>query len=206
MKTTSTLIRTSMLAAPLAMAAGMASAGGMAEPVIAPAPAPAPVMAPAPVRMGSDWTGFYAGGQIGYGQLDSDALADDTDGLTYGVHAGYLYDLGTIVLGAELDVDGTEIEDDAADIALDSVARAKLRVGYDAGVWMPYLTAGVARATTSGALDETDDGSFAGLGLDYQVSNNIRVGGEVLQHQFDDFGGAADIDATTASARVSFSF
>lgn len=206
MKMTSTLIRTSMLAAPLAMAAGMASAGGLAEPVIAPAPAPAPIPAPAPVRMGSDWTGFYAGGQIGYGQLDSDALADDTEGLTYGAHAGYLYDLGNVVLGAELDINGTEIEDSDADIALDTVTRAKLRVGYDAGQFLPYITGGVAQARTSGTLDETDTGAFGGIGLDYQVSDTIRVGGEVLQHQFEDFGDTADIDATTASARVSFRF
>lgn len=204
MKTTLRTIRTSMIAAPLALAAGMASAGGLAEPVMTPAPAPVP--APAPIMTGSDWTGFYAGGQLGYGELDSDALGDDTNGLTYGAHAGYLYDLGSIVLGAELDIDGTEIEDEDADIALDSVARAKLRVGYDAGNFMPYLTGGIAQASTSGALDESDTGTFGGIGLTYQATESIRVGAEVLQHQFDDFADVADIDATTASARVSFSF
>ena len=78
MKNTFKIARTSMLAAPLAVVAGMVSAGGMSEPVAAPAPAPVPV-APAPVMMGNDWTGFYAGGQLGYGQLDSSSITDSDD-------------------------------------------------------------------------------------------------------------------------------
>jgi outer membrane immunogenic protein len=35
----------------------------------------------------------------------------------------------------------------------------------------------------------------------------IRIGGEVLQHEFDDFGGSGlNIDATTAALRVSLDF
>jgi hypothetical protein len=158
----------------------------------------------------NDWTGFYVGGQLGYGKVTADALDDDATGATYGVHAGYLYDLGSIVLGGELDYDATSIEGtvSAADIAVDSVARAKLRVGYDAGDWMPYLTVGGARAMTSGAVDGEGDGTFAGLGLDYRLSDSLRVGAEVLQHQFDDFNDTdgLDLDATTAALRVSFQF
>lgn len=206
MKTTFKIVRTSMLAAPLIAAAGIASAGGLTEPVTAPAPIPvAPT--PVPVAPISDWTGFYAGGQLGYGQLDSDALTEDPDGLLYGAHAGYLYDFGSWVIGGELDIDGTEIEDETADVALDTVARAKLRVGYDAGNWLPYVTGGIAQATTSGSLDADDTGSFGGVGLEYRVSDSMRVGGEILQHQFDDFDDTGiDIDATTATARVSFQF
>lgn len=208
MKTTSKMVRTSMLAAPLAIFAGMASAGGLAEPVPAPVPVPAP--APAPVFTGSDWTGFYAGGQLGYGQLDSDALTEDPDGLLFGAHAGYLYDLGSWVIGGELDIDGTDIEDETADVALDTVTRAKLRVGYDAGNWLPYVTGGIAQARTSSgaaAFDTDDTGAFGGLGVEYRLSDSLRVGGEVLQHQFEDYDGTGvDIDATTATARVSFQF
>jgi len=208
MKTRNTLIRTSMLAAPLALAAGVSHAGGLAEPVVTPAPAPAPMVAPAaPARMGGDWTGFYAGGQLGYGQLDADPLTEDPDGLTFGAHAGYLYDFGSWVLGGEFDIDGADIEDDAADVALDAVARAKVRFGYDAGNWLPYVTGGIAQASTSGAVDGEDTGAFGGVGLDYQISDSVRIGGEILQHQFEDFDdNGFDIDATTASARVSFRF
>ena len=209
MKTTFITARTSMLAAPLALAAGVATAGGLAEPVEAPAPAPVPV-APAPVMTGIDWTGFYAGGQIGYGQLDSDAIndSDDPSGAIYGVHAGYNYDFGSLVLGGELDFDGTSIEADDPATEVESVARAKVKLGYDAGVFMPYATAGVARVQTSDALDGETDGSFAGLGLSYLLSDTLIVGGEVLQHQFEDFADndGVDVDATTLSLRASFRF
>lgn len=207
MKSISKAARLSICALPIAFAGSMATAGGLAEPIVAPAPTPmaAPVPVAAPVGA---WTGFYAGGQLGYGQLDSDALSEDPDGAVYGVHAGYLYDLGNFILGAELDIDGTNIESGTPDVTLDSVTRAKLRAGYDAGNLMPYLTIGAAQARTSGDVDGDGTGAFAGLGVEYKVNDSIRVGGEVVQHQFEDFADTdgLDIDATTATARVSFQF
>lgn len=197
----------SILVAPLALAAGMATAGGLAEPVATPAPV---TVAPAPIPMGNDWTGFYAGGQLGFGQLDSDRINDEDDpsGAIYGVHAGYNYDLGNIVLGGEIDFDGTNIEVDDPATDVDSVARLKAKLGYDAGLFMPYVTAGVARLDTSGALDGDTDGAFAGLGLSYMATDTLIVGGEVLQHQFEDVADndGTDIDATTLSLRASFKF
>ncbi len=209
MKMTSKFARTSMLAAPLALAAGMASAGGLSEPVAAPAPAPVAV-APAPVMMGNDWTGFYVGGQLGYGQLDAniDTTPTDPDGALYGVHAGYNYDFGSIVLGGEVDYDLTDISLDTPNSDVDGVLRAKAKLGYDAGAFMPYITAGYAQAQTSDDLDGETDGTFAGLGLSYMMSDSIILGGEVLQHQFEDVADNAgvDVDATTLTLRASFKF
>ncbi len=209
MKTSLKFARTSIWAVPVAMTAGFASAGGIAPAVEAPQPVTV-APAPAPVAMGNDWTGFYAGGQLGYGQLDSASITDSNDpsGAIYGVNAGYNYDLGSIVLGGELDFDLTNIQADAPDTDIDSVARAKAKLGYDAGLFMPYVTAGVARVQTSGALDGETDGSFAGLGLSYMLSDTVIVGGEVLQHQFEDVADNAGVyvDATTLSLRASFKF
>ena len=190
-----------------ALTTGPVLAGGFAEPIATP-PVAAPVIiaTPAPVYS-ADWTGFYAGAQLGYGQLKSDAIAEEPQDLLYGVHAGYLYDLGNIVVGAEIDYDMTEIGFAAPAVDLDSVARFKLRAGYDAGAFQPYLTAGVAQASVSGALDGNSDGEFAGLGLDYQLSDSFRVGGEVLAHQFDNLvDSGVDVKATTFTLRASYSF
>ncbi|MDR9483273.1 MAG: hypothetical protein RI538_10920 [Salibaculum sp.] len=82
-----------------------------------------------------------------------------------------------------------------------------MRAGYDAGTWLPYLTAGAAQMTFSGLIDDSDTGSFYGVSVDYRVGNDIRVGAEVLDHQFDDFASSGfDFDVTTVAARVSFEF
>lgn len=192
----------------LALSLGLSApafAGGLTEPVLAP-PVAAPVIIAAPTRRSADWTGFYAGAQLGYGQLTADGI-EDADGVTYGVHAGYLYDLGNVVLGGELDYDMTEIGFVAPAVDLNSVARLKLRVGYDAGRFLPYVVAGAARADVSGALDGTSDGAFAGVGVDYQLSDSFRVGGEVLAHQFDDLvSSGINAEATTISLRASYNF
>lgn len=193
----------------LAIAAGGASAGNLSEPVITPAPAPMP--APMPVSTGGEWTGFYAGGSLGFADVGDDAatFADDMDGLTYGAHAGYDYDFGSYVLGGELEISGFDVQDSNTATSVDSVTRLKVRAGYDAGLFLPYVTAGVAQLNTSGApLGDVDDtGSFYGLGMDYMMTDSIRVGGEVLQHEFDDYAGSGiNADALTAGVRVSFRF
>lgn len=198
------------LIAPLGLALAVASpalAGGLNDP--APMPAPAPVPAPAPMPVSADWTGFYAGGSLGYADVTgSTTLGDDVNGLTFGAHAGYDYDFGSIVLGGELDLSGADITDDVSGLEVDSVARLKLRAGYDAGDFLPYFTAGAAHLTTSGAIDDSDTGYFYGIGGDYRVGGgNMRIGAELLQHRFEDYAGSGiDVDATSLGARVSFEF
>jgi len=190
--------------ATLTLAASVATAGNIDAPVIAPAPAPIAVAPVAPV--GNDWTGFYAGGSLGYAEADeTDPANFDADGATYGVHAGYDYDFGSFVMGGELEISGFDLSNGGVDV--DSVARAKVRAGYDAGAFLPYVTVGAAQLNTGGALDGDDSGSFYGVGLDYMMSDNIRVGGEVLKHEFDNFEQTGlDLEATTAAVRMSFQF
>lgn len=205
MTTTFKFARTALLAAPFAMAAGMTTAGGLAQPVET--VAPTPIIA-APVMASTDWTGFYAGGQLGYADVTGSGTTDDVDGAIYGVHGGYMYDLGSVVLGGEVDYDLSSIDNDNATADLDDILRVKARDGYDAGAFLPYVTGGVVRANTSGP-DLEVEGDFYGLGVAYKYADNILFGGEVLQHKFYEGGPATFTDtlrATTATARVSYQF
>ncbi len=191
------------LAAAVSALAVPALAGGLNEPVFDPAPiAPAP----APMAMGPDWSGFYAGGQLGYGDANAGGGVSG-DGILGGVHAGYRYDFGGFVAGIEADYDAADVNLGGG-VSLDNVARLKLQAGVAAGPALVYATGGVAQAGINlGAGTERDTGWLGGLGVAYPVTSNITVGGEVLRHQFDDFNGSgADISATTATARVSFRF
>lgn len=178
---------------------GAAFAGSVSEPVVE-----SPVIAPAPVAMTGDWTGFYTGLQLGYADIDGDAGLEGDDN-TYGFHAGYDYDFGDFVVGAELDYDEANIDLNGGAGSVDNVARLKFKGGYDLGNTLIYATAGVARADTS-IGDET--GPFAGLGVAYRVTDRYTVGAELLEHRFDDVGGVAgaDVDATTFTVRGSLRF
>ncbi|WP_390914469.1 outer membrane beta-barrel protein [Pseudosulfitobacter sp. SM2401] len=178
-----------------------AYAGSIADPVvetIAPPPA-APVPQP---YTGGEWTGFYGGLQLGNLDVDGTGTADGDD-VSIGVHAGYDYDFGRFVLGGEVDYDFTDV-DLAGAATVDSVARLKLRAGYDLGRTLLYATAGVAQVDTSIG---SETGEFGGLGVAYQINDRFVVGGEVLTHSFDDIGGSGvEADATSINIRSSFRF
>ncbi|MEJ6395057.1 porin family protein [Gymnodinialimonas sp. 2305UL16-5] len=194
----------------LALAPFAANAGG----VVTPAPAPAPVpLPPAPI---SDWTGAYIGGQLEYGDVTADdatgAEAAEGTGALYGIFGGYRYDLGNLVVGAELDLNLADIDLESpagADIgSLDSVHRLGVELGYDAGPALLYGTVGAARASAEiNGVDYDDNGYFYGVGIDYLVTDNVTVGAELLQHEFDDFDGTdLDISATTFGVNAAFRF
>lgn len=190
-----------------------ASAGGFTE---TPAPAPAPV-APAPiVPAGYDWSGVYGGVQLEYGNIDADTTAGadaaEGDGVLYGIFGGYRYDFGTFVVGAELDLNLADIDldDPAGDTigSLDAVHRLGGEVGYDAGPALIYGTAGIAQATaTVGGTEFQDTGYFYGAGVDYLLTDQIILGAEVLQHEFEDLDGSdLDVSATTFGINAAFRF
>jgi outer membrane immunogenic protein len=197
MKTIAALFATAALAAP-AFAGGPITAEP--EPIIA---EPVPYVAP-----GIDWSGPYAGVQLGYADVDSNGGGLDGDGFLGGVHAGYRWDMGSFVAGAELDYDSADIDLGAAGDTLDDVARLKLIAGTEFGRSLVYGTIGAAHASaTVGGADLSDNGYFIGAGVDYAVTDSWTVGGELMQHKFDDFDGSGvDIDATTLKAKVSLRF
>lgn len=158
-----------------------------------------------------DWTGFYVGAQIGRGGVDYSPAAggpvlmsDDFD--TYGIHAGYMYDLGQAVVGGEVDYDMANLDSDGRNTPL---LRLKARIGYDAGNFLPYFTAGVVhlKGDKDDAPRLSDSGSFYGIGAAYKVNDRVTVGGEYLKHDFSDFDASTfDVEVDSFTLRASYNF
>jgi outer membrane immunogenic protein len=147
--------------------AGSASAADLAARPYTKAPMAAPIAV-------YNWTGFYVGGQVGYGWRDDDnvervlatGLPDgwransQPSGVVGGVHAGYNWQAGMFVLGVEGDVEGSDVNGtgfyrlnggapilDRVDSSTDWQASIRGRVGIAANNWLLYGTAGAAFTT-----------------------------------------------------------
>jgi opacity protein-like surface antigen len=152
----------------------------------------------------SDWTGFYAGGQIGYADVGTSAAGVDGSDAIGGIILGYDYDFGSWVLGGGLDYDMSDTDLSGA-ARLEKVMRLKARAGYKINQGLVYAVGGYANAETD-TLGQ-DDGWFVGAGYEHQLSNNLSVAGEVLYHDFKDFNNTGiDVDATTTQIRLAYRF
>lgn len=172
----------------------------------APAPQDTPIAAAVPAApIGPDWTGFYGGAQLGWGDVDTNVPGVGGDDMIGGLTFGYDYDFGDWVVGGGLDYDWADITL-APGVSVDNVFRAKLRAGYKLGNGLIYGTGGYANADTSTLGDE--DGYFVGAGYEHMISNNLSLGGEVLWHEFDGFNTvpSTDVEATTVQVRGTFRF
>lgn len=128
------------------------------------APPLAPYTAPAPV---TDWTGYYVGGNIGYGWADasvsaslaelsgavlSGSASESLDGIVGGGQIGYNYEFGPVIFGLEADIQGSGQSKDTSGSLLgvaytetDQITyfgTARGRVGVAMNEWMPYVTGG----------------------------------------------------------------
>jgi outer membrane immunogenic protein len=186
-------------AAVLGVLASQAMAGG---PVVVVEEDPVAVAAPIP---DFDWTGFYIGlgatsGNIGIGEAEL-----DTSG--FAVQAGYLRDLGTFVVGGELQYSDADIDDTEASI---TSTRAKLLGGYDAGRFLPYVFVGLSDIEISGAGDSVSDTTTNyGLGGRYAfgAEGNFVAGLEYLVEDTDDFDASGtDVDRDEVSLRFDYRF
>lgn len=184
------------------LAASASFAGGYVAPIVETAPVVAPVV---PVQTGPDWSGFYAGLQYGQGnaELSDNLFEGDYD--AYGLHAGYLFDFGQVIAGAELDYNKVDLDDLDGD---GDLWRLRGRVGYDAGRFQPYATLGVARLSTDDAAgDISETGITYGLGAEYLVTDNFSVGAEYSRSDFSDVSvDGIDLDTDLVQVRASYRF
>ncbi|HEY0274615.1 MAG TPA: outer membrane beta-barrel protein [Paenirhodobacter sp.] len=190
-----------MAASALTLVGGAAFAGGYNTPVVeAPAAAPAPVYVPA----NANWTGWYAGAQLGYGKPD-EALR--TDGAFGGVNAGYLRDYGNVVVGGELAYNAANMDQGDAGKVKD-FTDLKLIAGVPYGKWLPYGTVGASyvKADIDGA-SRSDTLPMVGIGVKYQVNDQWAVGSELAYRKGNGFDGTGeDLNMTTLGANVAFRF
>jgi outer membrane immunogenic protein len=189
----------STVAIPVAHAADM-SAPAYKAPLVAPAPAPL-------------WTGFYVGGNVGYGWGHA-SLADvdgsmNPKGINGGFQLGYNWQVNSVVYGLEGDFQGADHRDTLSnsdptipasaslEVKSDWFATIRGRIGYAFGPFMPYVTGGVAFTQTKVTLDasvpgaslnvssdKTTAGYAIGGGVEYAIGRNWSVKAEYLHLGF----------------------
>lgn len=150
----------------------------------------------------TSWSGFYAGVNGGYGwgmtqntpALPGGQVSNNSSGWTIGAQAGYNMDLGGFVLGAEGDLQWTNIgySEPAAGgtftARTDMLGTLRARAGIPIGQVMPYATLGGAFGRGTATLDngvtttQTNNhfGWTAGVGLEAQATSNLSLKAEYL--------------------------
>ncbi len=146
-----------------------------------------PVKAPAYVAPVWNWTGFYIGVNGGYSWAQSEhtalggttGLFNQSGGLIGGT-LGYNWQTGPAVFGIEADLDWARINGSAALCPfgncftdMRSFGTVRGRLGYAAGMWMPYITGGLAVADIRAGQD-----AFGGATTD-QWRTGWTVGGGI---------------------------
>lgn len=159
--------------------------------------------APPPAAAFYDWSGIYIGGHIGYGYAQAD-IADlgtqlrlDSEGFLGGAQAGWNYQMGRVVLGAELDFSFADINSNNVTNTLGNVssntpwiATATTRLGYTWDRFLVYGKVGAAFAQFDFNIDnltasETRVGYTVGAGLEWAVAGNWSAKAE---YNYLDFG------------------
>ncbi|MCX8510090.1 MAG: porin family protein [Rhodobacteraceae bacterium] len=196
-----------LLSAP-AFAGGLTAAVG--EPAVEPSAAPA---------VGGDWTGAWVGLNIGSIKSNAketnpaDAFNESHHGTSYGIAAGYDFDLGNWVVGGALSWNKGKMDVVKADptdptevtVKLDNIKRLSVRAGYDLGPALVYASLGTGRVTLSGNGEKASQNiKSIGLGVDYKLSDSWVVGGQILRDQYKD--GTESLKFTTASINIGMRF
>lgn len=190
-----------MAASALAVVGGAAFAGGYTAPVTE-APVPTPV-APMPAA-NANWDGFYLGAQLGYGDPNGELK---TDGAFGGLHAGYMKDYGSWVLGGELATSAADMK--TGDVGkVKNFTDLKVLAGIPSGKWLTYGTLGASYI--KGDLNGesiSDTVPLVGVGVKYQVNEQWIVGAEADYRKGSSFDGTdGSINLPTIGATASYRF
>ena len=165
-----------------------------------------------------DWTGFYAGAQVGYGWGQSSGTqnangtffpvvpyAIDPAGALAGGHVGFNYQTNALVVGAEADIEASNLNGSTTISAFDqtyvfnvkaeTLASVRGRVGWAQDRLMLYGTGGVAWGyVTTLPLDTLNGwrtGWTAGAGAEYALPRNWSA---KIEYRYTDLGRASSFD------------
>ena len=160
------------------------------------APVAASSYAPTPAF---SWTGFYVGGNTGYGTgsftKDGKAAFGSPSSGLLGLTAGYNYQVGQFVAGIEGDMDKAWLKSTSASTFgdgrgyLTSAGSIRGRVGYAVDRALVYGTGGFAFGNVKGSLANTngfvsqnkvETGYTIGAGIEYAFTNTISAKAEYL--------------------------
>lgn len=202
-------------------------AAGISSLVIAPAVQAADLIVDEPAPVGvvdvsGNWAGAYVGVFAGYGwgtyEDDGPAGPDNAlGGGLLGLAAGYNFAVADgIVAGVVADVAwsdisyGYSVPGTEFDFNVDWVGSLRGKLGFDGGLFLPYLTAGLAVAGTSAFYDggmflvdesQTHVGWTVGAGLEVAVADNVSVD---LAYRYSDYGDVGYAGVTAPPYDASF--
>jgi len=185
------------------LAASAALAGGPVP--VQPAPEPAP---PAPVV--ADWSGFYAGGLGGF-QTGDAILNPGTPGAltflaqptTYGGFAGFNFQDGNLIYGAEVALQTGNARIGGIAVDFDFIADVRARFGYAFEDVMVYAAGGVTyeQVTALGAT-VNPTGFNLGAGLELNVTDDFFIGGEYVYRNVSARWLGTPVDLNTHAVQV----
>ncbi|MEM6498994.1 MAG: outer membrane beta-barrel protein [Pseudomonadota bacterium] len=153
----------------------------------------------------SKFTGFYAGGTVGFGKGELSDSVFETSGAVAGGYAGYNFQCGGAIFGIEGDLLWSGMNDESSqtiggtdftgEFSTKYLGSVRGRLGYDAGLAMLYGTIGIAFTDMETEITEVGVGSLSfpdkdtglvlGGGVEGMVSDSMSLRFEVLHYRFD---------------------
>jgi outer membrane immunogenic protein len=144
-----------------------------------------------------NWTGFYIGvnGGGGFGQSTWDSAGSfNLSGGLVGGTVGYNYQIGQAVIGAEGDIDWTDLRGTTTSAACPAgcqtsnswLSTVRARLGYAADRFMPFVTAGAAFGNVSASspglvgASSTNAGWTVGAGIEFALGGRWTARAEYL--------------------------
>jgi outer membrane immunogenic protein len=160
------------------------------------------------------WTGFYAGGLVGYGLGEAGGF--EPDGFLGGLTAGINYQIDQILVGAEGDIAYTGIsEDGVPEYSMDWVGTMRGRIGFAFDRFVVFGTGGFAWTNAEFDGAGGDDSNFhggwtVGAGIEAALTGNISAKVDYLYMDFSEElytpGGMIEPDLHTFRLGVNYKF